>query len=324
VKRAMITGANGFVGANLTRRLLKEGHEIHLLARPSHQRWRLEEIAAEVHLHALDLRDREGVRRAVTAIRPEWVFHLAAYGAYPTQTGFDRMVETNLNASAALLDVCTETGVEAFVQTGSSSEYGYKDHRTAEDELLEPNSHYAITKAAATHYCQSTARQRDIHAVTVRLYSVYGPYEEPVRLIPTLIVFGSEGKLPPLVSPRIARDFVYVDDAVDAMVRVASQTSLPRGSVYNVCTGRQSDLEFVVSVARRILGIAGEPVWSSMEPRSWDTDVWVGSPARMECATGWHAIVDVEQGIEKTLAWFREKPQRLSFYAGQIKHSTEL
>ena len=299
MKRAIVTGASGFVGANLARRLLTDGHEIHLLLRKSAQSWRLQEIAADMRLHEVELQDRDGVRRIVSEIKPDWVFHLAAYGAYPTQTVIDRMAGTNLIGSATLLDVCAETGIDAFVQTGSSSEYGYKDHPAAEHETLEPNSPYAVTKAAATHYCQLIARQRNMHAVTVRLYSIYGPYEEPTRLIPTLIVQGFEGKLPPLVSPRTARDFVYVDDAVEAILQVASEPALPRGSIYNVCTGQQSSLEFVVSVARHLLGITAEPVWSSMLGRSWDTDVWVGSPIALERDTGWRAGIDVATGLRK-------------------------
>ena len=107
-------------------------------------------------------------------------------------------------AAVTLLDACAAMGVEAYVQTGSSSEYGFKDHPAREDEAIEPNSHYAITKAAATHYAQFTSRQRGLHAVTLRLYSVYGPYEEPSRLIPTLLVSGFERRLPPLVSPAVA------------------------------------------------------------------------------------------------------------------------
>jgi dolichol-phosphate mannosyltransferase len=318
LKRAIITGAGGFVGANLARRLLQDGHDVHLLVRPSHRTWRLDEIASEVRLHEADVGDREGVRDILGGVKPDWVFHLAAYGAYPSQAGTERMMQTNLMGCVAMLDACAEIGVEAFVQTGSSSEYGYKDHPAVEDEALAPNSRYAVTKAAATHYAQLTALERNLHAVTLRLYSIYGPYEEPTRLIPTLIAFGLNGRLPPLVSPRTARDFVYVDEAVDAMVAVARRTTLPRGAVYNVCSGKQSSLESVVSAARGILGIRREPVWSSMQARSWDTDVWVGSPAALERATGWRTTVDLASGLEKTVAWFRENPQWLRHYARQI------
>ncbi len=317
MKRVLVTGASGFVGANLVRRLLKDGHETHLLLRPAQQFWRIEELAREVHTHQADLEDMEGVRRVVMAVKPDWVFHLAAYGAYPHQIDPQRMLATNLAGSATLVDTCAEMGVESFVHTGSSSEYGFKDHAAAEDEEVEPNSHYARTKVSATRHCQSVAIERNFNAITVRLYSIYGPFEEPSRLIPTLILHGLRGELPPLASPRIARDFVYVDDAMDAMLQVAAKPSIPRGAIYNICTGVQSTLADVVEIARKLMGISVEPEWSTMPDRSWDTDRWVGSPQRMEQEIAWRAQVNFEEGLKRTIKWFEEHPEWLSFYAAR-------
>jgi nucleoside-diphosphate-sugar epimerase len=318
MKRVIITGASGFIGANVVRRLLRDGHEVHVLVRPDFKSWRLEEIASDIRFHQTDLRDSAGVSSVVHTVRPDWVFHLAAYGSYPSQTDVERMITTNLMGCASLLNACADNGLEAFVQTGSSSEYGYKDHLAQEHERLEPNSHYAITKAAATHYCQFTARQRNINAVTLRLYSVYGPYEEPTRLIPALITYGLRGQLPPLVSKQTARDFVYVDEAVEAMLQVALSASIPRGAVYNVCTGVQTSLEDVVAIARKRLCITAEPCWSTMNARSWDTVVWVGSAAMIGCAVGWQAKLGFEEGLHQTIEWYQRNPQWQQFYSARI------
>src|SRR5579862_8916694 len=149
--------------------------------------WRISEIADQFRWHEADVEDRATVGAVVRDARPDWVFHLAAYGAYPHQTDVNRMATTNLTGSIALLDACADIGVEAFIQTGSSSEYGFKDHAAGEDELVEPNSAYAVSKTAAAHYCQFVARRAKLNAIVLRLYSIYGPYEEPTRLIPTLI-----------------------------------------------------------------------------------------------------------------------------------------
>jgi nucleoside-diphosphate-sugar epimerase len=326
-KTVLITGASGFVGANLARRVLAEGHRTHLLLRPSNQSWRLEGISGldgiskDARIHAADLEDRQQVESVVTAVRPDWVFHLAAFGAYSSQTGLGRMVAVNLVGCSNLLDPCAQQGVEAFIHTGSSSEYGLQDHPAAETDRLEPNSDYAITKAAATHYCQHTARSRDINAVTVRLYSIYGPYEEPTRLIPTLILHGLRGTLPPLASPAIARDFGYVDDAVESLLRLASAQRLPRGSIYNLATGVQTSLEQVVNVTRRLMYVAQTPVWSSMPARVWDTDIWVGCPDKLERALQWRPTIPLELGLTRTIEWLRDVP-RMKFYAGRVGRDT--
>jgi len=317
LKRALITGASGFVGANLVRRLLRDGHETHLLVRPSYETWRLQDVARHTRIHEANLEEKETVFGLVNAIKPDWIFHLAAYGAYSKQTGIERMLATNLLGCVALLDASARVGIEAFVQTGSSSEYGYKDHPSSEDELLEPNSDYAITKAAATHYCGHTARKLNINAVTVRLYSIYGPYEDPSRLIPTLLMHGLRGGLPPLVSPHIGRDFVYVDDAVEAILRVAAAPDVPRGKIYNICSGVQSNLAQIVDIARKILAIGVEPSWSTMPARSWDTDRWVGSPERMFTEIGWRAKTSLEAGLRTTAAWLSQDEEQ-RFYAARV------
>jgi UDP-glucose 4-epimerase len=317
-KRVLITGGSGFIGANLARRALTDGHEVHLILRPGHRTWRVHDIARQVHAHDVDLVNAADVRAAVARVRPDWVFHLAAHGAYATQTEMKTMVETNLMGCVSLLDACVSTGVAAFVNAGSSSEYGYKDHAPDEQECLDPNSAYAVTKAAATHYARLIARTLDFNAVTLRLWSIYGPYEEPTRLIPTLLVHALNGRWPPLVSPDTARDFVFIDDAVDALLQVAASPSLARGSVHNVCTGVQSTLRDVVDEARRLTGLNVEPIWGTMPPRAWDTNVWVGSPERMTKDVGWRAQTSLTSGLARTARWLRDEPGHFRLYSEQI------
>ncbi|MCX6356677.1 MAG: NAD-dependent epimerase/dehydratase family protein, partial [Candidatus Aureabacteria bacterium] len=197
MKRVMITGATGFVGANLARRMLREKHEVHLLLRKGYQAWRIEGIRPAVSTHEVDLGNPGQLDRTVARIKPDWVFHLAAHGAYSSQTDPREMVQTNIVGTMNLVSACMKTGFDALINTGSSSEYGFKDHAPPETEWLEPNSHYAVTKASATLFCRYTAQRAKLPIITLRLYSVYGPYEEPTRLMPTLIIKGMEGVLPP-------------------------------------------------------------------------------------------------------------------------------
>src|SRR5258708_34481651 len=235
-KRALVTGGTGFVGANLVRRLLAEGHEVGLLVRKGHDPWRLADASASVHWIEANLEERAALASVVADFRPQWIFHLAAHGAYSWQRDSASILRTNVLGTANLLDACLGTGFEAFVNAGSSSEYGFKDHPPREDEVLEPTSTYAVAKAAATLYCAQPAHAAGAPVSTLRLYSVYGPWEEPQRFIPQLVARGLEGLLPPLASPDTARDCVYVTGVCDAYVRLA-RSAIEPGSGSNLRTG---------------------------------------------------------------------------------------
>jgi UDP-glucose 4-epimerase len=314
VKRVVLTGATGFVGANLARRLLQDGHEVHLLLRPEHNPWRIASVQDDLRLHIVDLRDANPLTRAVRDIRPEWIFHLAAYGAYSSQADVAKMVETNISGTINLVNAGLAVGFGAFVNTGSSSEYGLKDHPPSELEALNPNSHYAVTKASATLFCRFTAQARSVHLPTLRLYSVYGPYEEPSRLIPALITRGLSGALPPLVNPEVARDYVHVDDVSEAYIRAASHPTSEPGAVFNVGTGEQTSLCQAVAIARRLMAIPAEPSWGSMPNRQWDTHVWVADPAKIMRELGWHPRFSFAEGLRETTEWFRQHSELLKFY----------
>lgn len=303
------------MGASLARRLVSDGHELHLFLRFEHRDWRLSEILKDTTTYEVDLRDSARITALVESIAPEWVFHLATYGAYPNQTDERRMVQTNVFGTMNLVNACLQDGCESFINTGSSSEYGLKEHAPSEDETVAPNSAYAVTKAAATRICQDLALAHAANVQTLRLYSVYGPFEDPWRLIPTLITRGLRGELPPLANPQTARDFVFVDDVVDAYLLAATAEPREHGAIYNVGTGVQTSLREAVEVARRVLEISVEPKWESMPARTWDTDVWIADNSKFAKRFGWQPRFDFEQGFRATVEWFKTHPEMLARYS---------
>jgi nucleoside-diphosphate-sugar epimerase len=312
--KALVTGAGGFVGANLAAGLAGAGHDVVAWVRPESPTWRLDHLEDTLRIAPVDLLDVDAIDAGVKSVRPDWVFHLAAHGAYSWQRDAELIMQTNLVSTARLLAACQRHGFSAFVNAGSSSEYGFQDHAPSEDQMPEPNSDYAVMKAAATLHCRFVAQRDDAHVVTLRLYSVYGPWEEPGRLMPTLVARGLEGRLPPLVSPDTSRDFVSVRDAERAFLQAAERTDVDRGSVFNIGSGRQTTLREVVEVSRTQMGIAEEPQWGTEPQRSWDAAVWVADARKAREQLDWAAKDDLPTGFALLADWLREHPSHWSRY----------
>jgi dolichol-phosphate mannosyltransferase len=308
MKRVVVTGGTGFVGANLVRRLVADGYETHLLVRRGHDSWRIDSIRQQLRLHDVNLSDRTSLTATLATIAPGWIFHLAAHGAYSWQTDAELMTETNVVGTANLLAAALDAGFDAFINVGSSSEYGPQDHAPAEVEPGDPDTPYAITKAAATALCVKAARAHAARICTLRLYSAYGPYEDPRRFLPSLIVHGSRGVFPPLVDARTARDFVYVDDVVQAFFIVARHPAVAPGAIYNVGTGVQTTIGDAVDVARRVLGVPGAPQWGSMPGRVWDTTTWIANSRKIRDELGWAPQHSFEGGFQRMVAWLNQHP----------------
>lgn len=321
MKRVLLTGGTGFIGANLVRRLLRDGHEVHLVVRPGFAVWRIENIRANLCLHSAELTDAQQVNSIVANVKPEWVFHLAAYGSSSWQRETRLIVDANVTGTVTLLDACVREGFASFVNTGTSSEYGLKDHAPSEYEALEPASCYAVTKTCATHYCTYVGRSVGLPVRTLRLYSVFGPYESPRRLLPALIIKGLQGTLPSLVSPDVAHDYVYIDDVLDAYILAATSPNQEPGAVYNVGSGTQTTLREVIATARRQLGIEVEPQWGSMPNRHWDTACWIAN-VRLICATlGWRPRTVFDDGFRVMTEWFIQNPEMAEQYRAMMAQS---
>jgi nucleoside-diphosphate-sugar epimerase len=304
----LITGASGFVGANLCRRLVDLGEEVHIFVRPTSSRWRLNGFESKINIHTTDLRDSEQVRQLVATIRPTIIYHLATYGGYHYQTDIEEILQVNIFGLWNLLNSCNQIEYELFVNTGSSSEYGRKQFAMRETDMLSPNSYYAVTKVAQSLFCQHFAKENDRPIVTLRLFSVFGPFEEPNRLIPKLVMATLLDKAIDMVSADTARDFIYIDDVVDAYLKIDTLHAL-RGEILNIGTGIQSTLAYVVKVLEEISGKKIQARWNTMPHRPWDTDIWVADRSKMQRHLGSNPKTSLREGLTQCVRWFSENQQ---------------
>jgi len=298
----MVTGAGGFVGARLFRRLADRHPEVVAVVR-EHGDWRLEGVDPRQVVRC-DLTSRREVDRLVDEWAPATVLHCVSYGAYPFERDPERIYRTNVGALVHLTDRLADRGCSAFVHAGSSSEYGTNCEGPAEDSDCRPNSVYAASKVAAAQYLQMLGERDGFPCANLRLSSVYGPMEDPSRFLPTLIQAAMDGGLPPLVDPMISRDFIHVDDVCDAFEQVASGLRSEHfGRSFNVGTGTCTTIAEAVEVARQVFGVSAEPVFGSMSNRSWDLPGWYSNPSAIRREFGWESVVGLDDGMRSVAEW---------------------
>jgi nucleoside-diphosphate-sugar epimerase len=302
-KSFLLTGATGFIGSGLLRRLVAAGARPHIIIRKNARLWRIKDILSRVKCHVGDIMDAKDVAAAFKQARPDIIYHLAANGAYASQDDPDRMVGTNVVGGWNLLKAASAVKCELFVNTGSSSEYGLKTGPMKESDVLEPGSYYAATKCAMTWLCAQAARQGKMAIVTLRPFSVYGPYEEPSRLVPKLMEAFYKGGSIDLVHAKTARDFVYIDDMLDAYlnIEVLKKNS---GQVFNIGTGKQTTVKKIVEVAQQVTGKSADLLWGAMPSRSWDTTRWVADSTKAKRRLGWVAKTPLDEGLRQTWQWY--------------------
>jgi nucleoside-diphosphate-sugar epimerase/glycosyltransferase involved in cell wall biosynthesis len=298
----LVTGASGFVGANLFKTLAAHRSDVFAVEKHS-KSWRLADVKDD-YVIAVDLTDRSAVQNLLNNVTPQTVFDCVAYGAYSFERNAERIYETNFLSVVTLAGMLAERSISAFIHAGTSSEYGTNSAQPSEDAPADPNSHYAVSKAAVASYLRYMGEHRAFPCANLRLYSVYGPLEDTSRLIPNLLRKGLAGEYPEFVDPRTSRDFVHVDDVCAAFILAAAKMN-PQifGASFNVGTGTKTTIAELAQLTKRLFGIAEEPRFGSMAARDWDLQDWYADPSRAKELLDWEPRIGLEEGLRSTRDW---------------------
>ena len=306
-KKIFITGATWFIGSNLLRRLIKLwAKDIHILLRKESNSSRIQDAIDWVQVHTFSLEDRDETLENITRIQPQIIFHLAAAGTAVWRTPFtiEELIHMNTLWMMNLVDAAIVAQCECFVNTGSSSEYGKKDHPMSEWDIIEPNNPYGLSKAVSTQYATYIGKAKNFPIVTFRLFSVYGPYEEPSRLIPTLINNYLSWVASQLSSPHSVRDFIYIDDVIDAFLEADKAIWSP-GEIFNIGTGIQYSIQDVVNTIKKLLNSEINPIFGQQRMNQVEPTSWVANNNKMKTILNIE-LKDIKIWLSKTIEYYTQ------------------
>jgi UDP-glucose 4-epimerase len=303
--RLFITGASGFVGAATLAAALKQGHVVAAPVRPGASSHRLAPFEGRYRRFSLDLRDTEGVAVAMKEFRPDAVLHLAWWGVANAARFDRRQITDNIEIACALTEAAAASGARAFLGVGSQGEYG-ADSSMDEGALPRPTSLYGASKVSALFLTRQLAEQAGLRHVWLRLFSVYGPDDNDVWLIPMLITEMLVGRRPRTTLGTQSWDWLHVEDVARAILSVAD-TPTAEG-VFNLGSGRAVPVRSVVERIRDLAAPEMELVFGEIPFRPDQVMHLQANISRLTAATGWTPSIPIEEGVATTLVWYRARP----------------
>ncbi len=306
----VVTGAYGFVGANICKYLLERGCQVVALEGPQRTDWRLSEHPL-LQRRQVDITSAADIAALFGETQPAAIINCAAYGAYSNQADPALIYDVNFHGVQLMLEAARHChGLRAFIQLGSSSEYGTNCRAPGEGDPTWPDSHYAVSKVSASALVRFYALKYAMPAFVLRLYSVYGPLEDASRLIPVLLSRAQMGRLPPLAHPSISRDFIYVEDVCRAVKAVIDQApQLQKGDYFNVGSGVCTKLGDLIELACELFPMQEAPKWGSMPARHWDHPDWYADPSHAASTLGWSAQTSLRDGLLRTMSFMQINPE---------------
>jgi UDP-glucose 4-epimerase len=316
-RKVLITGGLGFIGSNLALRLVRDGARVSLcdamIEGYGGNFENVREIRGDVEIHVSDVRD-ESAMAALVADR-EIVFHLAAQVSHVMSLSNPYPdIDINIKGTAALLEACRKHNPEAVVvRSGTRGQYGPAvSLPVSEDAPSDPRGLYEISQLSAEMMCRTYTRIHGVRTVPLRLTNVYGPRAQMKHsqfgVVNWFVRLALEGRpIPIFGSGGILRDFLYVDDCVEALVRAAQEPAMI-GEIVNVGNDRASTfLDVAKTLQELVPGTTIAFTDFTPERKAQEPGDFVSDISKIRRLLAWEPTVDLREGLSRTVQFYRER-----------------
>ena len=306
----LITGIGGFIGSSLARALLSRGEQVRGVDNFSTgQRENLAEILNRIDFRETDILDLDAMHKACAGV--DFVLHQAAIPSVPKSVldplGSNR---ANIDGTVNVLVAARDAKVKRVVYAASSSAYGDTPTLPKHEAMRpDPISPYAVQKLASEQYMISFYRCYGLETVCLRYFNIFGPRQDPSSpysgVLAKFITVMLRGEQPQIFGDgEQSRDFTFIDNAVDANLRACkAPAAQAAGRMFNVATGRRVTLNETFKLLQGLTSYSGEPKYA--EERGGDIKHSLADISSAESALGYKPSVDFEEGLRRTVEWYR-------------------
>jgi len=299
--RVLVTGGTGFVGSHLVRLLQLNDYEVAVLLRPDGTPRRIADLLPSCQVIWGDLSDVSRMSSSVFSFQPEVVLHFAWTGVGGQARNEPTQVHNATN-SMRFLELVADAGCKCYIAAGSQAEYGPWPHAITEETATRPTTLYGSCKL---QHCLESAEfcaQRNIRFAWLRLFSLYGPDDSPDWMIPYVITTIAKGLRPALTAGEQRWDYLYVEDAAEAILAVLMQRAAQ--GIFNLGSGQCYRLRMVIEELRDLINPSVELGFGDIPYRTDQVMYLLADISKLTKATGWHPQTSIFEGLRRTVSWY--------------------
>jgi len=297
----VLTGATGFIGSHVARRLLVAGHRVTVIVRPAGDLWRIKDLLPSLTLLEGDLSVPSALCNPLTAAQPDLFIHLAWRGQKLTPAVGNIAA---LGSGLELMQLMPEIGCRRIMVAGTCFEYAPSSKELTEESPIKPHDLYGAAKHALFLAGSYFARLVKIELVWPRIFYVYGPREDPRRLVSSVIIALLKGEPAPTTRGEQVRDYLHVEDVADALCAIAE--SGLSGAV-NVASGTDVTVAQVASQIGRLTGRPDLLRLGALPYREGEPMVIRAGTRRLRDEIGWKPRFDLAGGLADTIGWWKTR-----------------
>lgn len=307
-KTVMVAGGAGFIGSQMVRSLRDEGAEVHVLDSLLHGSYEHIPVDDAIYFTQVDALNEEALRQAYRLIKPDFVFNFIGDTFIPSAyVNPRRMFRINMEANLNLLAACRDYGVERYLYVSSTEVYGHlQGSLINEDHPMLPVNTYAVSKLAADRLTHTYYLEHNVPAIIVRAFNAFGPRACAPYLIPEIISQLSRSSILSLGNIEAARDFTYVSDTCDAMMRVML-SDMVDGEAVNIGSGKSYSVQYIAEALAEIMGIDNLEIHiDENKLRRHEIMDLVADTTKLNSLIDWKPQVSFADGLKKTVNWYKK------------------
>ena len=305
MKNILVTGSSGFIGKKLVKKLISNGDRVYLLIRNNFEKYK----KADSNLVRYVYCDVHDLCKINDLPQMDICYNLAAYGVNYDHQNIDQMIKANIEFLINIIDFAKNNRTKLLIHTGTCFEYGLINKENIdESESLNPQSLYGVTKMAGTNIGNIYAKINNVNMITVRPFGVYGPEESEYKLFPLIINNGISNNTLKMTKGDQIRDYLYIDDLIEAYIDISLCDKLQKYSVYNICSSSAISLKSLVNLICNTCDFDSQLFkFGEIEYRTNEVMRFVGDNSKIRNVTGWKPKTELQEGIRKTYLYYKSR-----------------